>query len=87
MNMTAEVRIPSQAGVTWTPEMAATAIGKPLLDRPDGERIGEVVDAEVVDGDLVIKVEIDRGGVVGFDLADEDVRCVSIGPRPPSVRE
>jgi hypothetical protein len=84
--MTAEVRIPSQAGVKWTPEAAATAIGKPLLDRPtDGEQIGKVVAADVVDGDLVLRLEIDGGGIVGFDLADEEVRCVSLGPRQPFV--
>lgn len=84
--MTAEVRIPSQAGVQWTPEMAASAIGKPFLDKPtDGAQIGEVVAADVVEGDLVMKIEIKTGALVGFDLQDEEVRCVSLGLRPPSV--
>jgi hypothetical protein len=84
--MTAEVRIPSQCGVEWTSEMAATAIGKPLLDAPtDGKQIGEVIEAGVVDGDLVLKLEVTGGGVVGFDLADEEVRCVSLGPQLPAV--
>lgn len=86
VNMTVEVRIPSDDRVTWTPEKAATAIGKPFLDETDdGEKIGEVVAADVVDGDLVMTIEIVRVALVGFDLKDEEVRCVALGPRLPSV--
>lgn len=84
--MTAEVRVPSQDCVRWTDEMAATAIGKPFIDQPvDGAQIGEVVRAEVVDGELVLFIEIDRGGIVGFDLATEEVQCVSLGLPIPRV--
>lgn len=87
VSLTVEVRIPSDDRVTWTPEKAATAVGKPFLDHPtDGDRIGEVVAADAVDGDLVMTIEIDRGALVGFDLADEEVRCVALGLNPPAVK-
>lgn len=84
--MKVEVKIPAANGVTWSQHAADTAIGKPLLDRPDDDavQIGKVTKATAVDGDLYLTVEVENAAVM-FDLASEEVRHVSL-VRAPFVR-
>jgi hypothetical protein len=77
------VRIPASNGHEFTAEEAATAVGKPLLDRVgDGaRRVGTVRAAHQERGDLVLDVEIDNFAVE-YDLAKNVVNAVSLVPKP-----
>jgi hypothetical protein len=78
------VRIPASNGHAFTAAQAATAIGKPLLDRVgDGaRRCGTIRQAYAEPGgDLVLTVEIDNVAVQ-YDLARNVVNAVSLVPKP-----
>ena len=48
---------------------ASTFVGKPMLDRPGGKKVGEIVEAQWVKERLVARVRVDDAPLL------DDLRC------------